>query len=79
MRRFPFTNVILFLITLISTLVAGTLQQGINLLENPWSLWRGIPFSFTLLMILGAHEFGHYFMSRRHHIEVTFPYFIPAP
>ncbi len=79
MRRFPFTNVVLFLITVVSTLVAGTLQQGINLLENPWSFWRGIPFSFTLLMILGAHEFGHYFMSRRHHIDVTFPYFIPAP
>jgi membrane-associated protease RseP (regulator of RpoE activity) len=79
MHRFPITNVILLLITLVSTLVAGTLQQGINPLEQPWSIWRGIPFSFTLLMILGAHEFGHYFMSRRHHINVTLPYFIPAP
>ena len=79
MHRFPFTNIILFLVTLFSTLVAGTLQQGINPLENPWSIWKGIPFSFTLLLILGAHEFGHYFMSRRHHIDVTLPYFIPAP
>ena len=79
MDRFPYANLILFLVTLFSTLVAGTLQQGINLLENPWSIWRGIPFSFTLLMILGAHEFGHYFMSRRHNVDVTLPYFIPAP
>jgi membrane-associated protease RseP (regulator of RpoE activity) len=79
MQRFPFANVILFLVTLVSTLVAGSLQQGINLFEDPWSIWRGIPFSFTLLMILGAHEFGHYYMSRRHHIDVTLPYFIPAP
>ena len=69
----------LFLFTLFSTLVAGTLQQGINPIENPWLLWKGIPFSFTLLMILGAHEFGHYFMSKKHHIDVTLPYFIPAP
>jgi membrane-associated protease RseP (regulator of RpoE activity) len=79
MHRFPVVNVILFLITVFSTLVAGTLQQGINPLEYPFSIWMGVPFSFTLLMILGAHEFGHYFMSRRHHIDVTPPYFIPAP
>jgi len=79
MRKFPLINVILFFITLLTTLVAGALQQGINPLENPWAIWRGIPFSFTLLLILGAHEFGHYFMSRRHEIDVTLPYFIPAP
>jgi len=78
-RRFPYLHFFLFLITLFSTLVAGALQQGVDLIENPWLIWKGIPFSFTLLMILGAHEFGHYFMSRKHDIDVTFPYFIPAP
>jgi membrane-associated protease RseP (regulator of RpoE activity) len=78
-RRLPVLHVVLFFITLLSTLVAGTLQQGINPLDNPWLLWKGMPFSFTLLMILGAHEFGHYFVSRKHHIDVTLPYFIPAP
>jgi len=78
-RRLPFLHIILFLLTLLCTLIAGTLQQGINPLEHPWLLWKGIPFSFTLLMILGAHEFGHYFISRKHHIDVTLPYFIPAP
>jgi len=79
MHRLPSVNLILFLITLLTTLIAGTLQQGINPLEDPLSLWRGIPFSFTLMMILGAHEFGHYFMSKRHNIVATLPYFIPAP
>ncbi|MDO8723610.1 MAG: site-2 protease family protein, partial [Syntrophales bacterium] len=79
MRRPPSVNLILFFVTLFTTIIAGTLQQGINPLEDPLSLWRGIPFSFTLMMILGAHEFGHYFMSKRHHIDATFPYFIPAP
>ena len=79
MRRLPSVNLILFLITLLTTLIAGTLQRGINPLEDPLSLWRGIPFSFTLMMILGAHEFGHYFMSKRHNIDATLPYFIPAP
>ena len=77
--KIPFTNIFLFFLTLLTTLVAGTLQQGINPLEAPRSLWRGIPFSFTLLMILAAHEFGHYIMAKKHRIDVTLPYFIPAP
>lgn len=72
-------QLLLFLLTLVTTLVAGTLQQGVNPLESPLSLWRGIPFSFTLIIILAAHEFGHYFMSRRYGADVTLPYFIPAP
>ncbi len=79
MKKIPLLHIALFLVTLLCTLVAGTLQQGINPLDNPALLWKGIPFSFTLLLILGAHELGHYFMSRRHHIDVTLPYFIPAP
>ena len=72
-------HITLFILTFISTLAAGSLQQGINPIEHPEQIWRGLPFSLTLLLILGAHEFGHYFVSRRHHIEVTLPYFIPAP
>jgi membrane-associated protease RseP (regulator of RpoE activity) len=78
-RRLPVLHIGLFLATLFCTLVAGTLQQNINPIDNPWLLWKGIPFSFTLLLILGTHEFGHYFMARKHHINVTLPYFIPAP
>jgi membrane-associated protease RseP (regulator of RpoE activity) len=36
-------------------------------------------FSVTLLTILGIHEFGHYFASRRWGVKATLPYFIPAP
>ena len=78
-RKIPHINLILFVITILSTLIAGTLQQGINPLEHPRYLWKGIPFSFTLLLILGCHEFGHYFMSKKHNVDVTLPYFIPAP
>lgn len=70
---------ILFLLTLLTTLIAGAIQQGVNPLETPGGIWQGIPFSFTLLIILGAHEFGHYFMARHHGVDVTMPYFIPAP
>ncbi|MFQ5449035.1 MAG: site-2 protease family protein [Nitrospinaceae bacterium] len=39
----------------------------------------GFLFSISLLLILGTHEFGHYWASRRNHVRATLPYFIPAP
>ena len=78
-RLRPFIPLVLFVITLFTTLIAGAMQQGVNPLEEPQDIWKGIPFAFTLLLILGSHEFGHYFVSRHHHVEATFPYFIPAP
>jgi membrane-associated protease RseP (regulator of RpoE activity) len=69
----------LFLATVLTTIIAGAIQQGVNPLETPGLLYKGIPFSFTLLLILGTHEMGHYLVSRRHHLDVSLPYFIPAP
>jgi membrane-associated protease RseP (regulator of RpoE activity) len=42
-------------------------------------LAKGLLFTFTLLMILGAHELGHYFACRHYGIRATLPFFIPAP
>ena len=69
----------LFAVTVLTTLVAGALQAGVNPFEDPWQIWKGIPFSFTLLLILGCHELGHWLASRKHGVDVSFPYFIPGP
>ena len=71
--------IILFALTVVTTLFAGATQQGANPFQEPLSLLKGIPFSFTLLAILLTHEFGHYFTSRYHKVPATLPYFIPAP
>lgn len=72
-------HILLFLATVATTIVAGAIQQGVNPFETPGLLYAGIPFSFTLLLILGAHEMGHYLVSRRHHLDCSLPYFLPAP
>jgi len=51
----------------------------VNPLKNPAEILKGIPFSFTLMGILLAHELGHYLIARKHGLDVTLPYFIPAP
>jgi membrane-associated protease RseP (regulator of RpoE activity) len=47
--------------------------------SHPGILMLGIPFSFTLLGILLAHELGHFFACRIYGIDASYPYFIPAP
>jgi membrane-associated protease RseP (regulator of RpoE activity) len=73
--------IILFLLTVLTTLVAGSsffVAPG-ELLKDPWLLLKGVPFAFSLLSILVAHEMGHFVTSRRYRVDVTLPYFIPAP
>ncbi len=47
--------------------------------RHPATLLTGLPFAVTLLTILLAHELGHYFACRYHHIRSSYPMFIPAP
>lgn len=72
-------NLIFFLLTVGTTLIAGAGAAGVNPFTRPLGFLAGIPFSACLLTILGAHEFGHYLTCRRHRVAATLPYFIPSP
>jgi len=79
--------VILFLLTVFTTLWAGAYQAysgpvrgPLNfLLASPEALWRGIPFAGSLLFILTTHELGHYLLSKIHRVPASLPLFIPGP
>lgn len=77
--KIPRLNKILFFLTLFTTILAGTMMEGGIPWQNPLDLLKGIPFSLTLMLILGTHEFGHFYYSQKHGVEATLPYFIPAP
>ncbi|MBI2841206.1 MAG: site-2 protease family protein [Acidobacteria bacterium] len=88
-------HIVLFLLTVLTTLFAGaesqisfvTQQSGplnpfdvtVKLLQHPSYLIYGLPFSFTLLGILFSHEMGHYIACRYYGINATLPFFIPMP
>jgi membrane-associated protease RseP (regulator of RpoE activity) len=60
-------------------LFAGALLEGVVPWLNPENIYLGLPFALTLLIVLLTHELLHYYMSRRHNVSATLPYFIPAP
>jgi membrane-associated protease RseP (regulator of RpoE activity) len=47
-------------------------------IASTW-LAGGWAYSFTILAILGCHEFGHYFMCRYYDVDASLPYFLPVP
>jgi membrane-associated protease RseP (regulator of RpoE activity) len=46
---------------------------------RPATLVQGLAFSLTLMLILLAHELGHYFACVYYKIDASLPYFLPAP
>ena len=78
-------NVLLFVLTCLSMLVAGLSVFGsptFDALRTSTSAVRflaGLPFAFTLMTILLVHELGHYLTARYYRAAVSLPYYIPAP
>lgn len=78
--------IVLFLLTVFTTLWAGAYQTyngpargPLNfLLTSPEMLWRGVPFASALLFILTTHELGHYVLSKIHRVPASLPLFIPG-
>lgn len=68
-----------FLVTFVTTTMAGAIHAGVDPFTRPWEMGAGLSFSVPLLAILLAHEFGHFFAAKFHGVGVTPPLFIPAP
>ncbi len=82
-KRNLWINRSLLVITFLTTTLAGMLL---------WSDYSGSPefltvdnilngavfFAIPLMAILGIHELSHYFMSKRHKVDASLPYFIPS-
>jgi len=76
----PWTNVVLFVLTVLSTLFAGAFYwYQVPLTSEPWRAIEAWPFVVAIIGVLGIHELGHYVMSRYHNVQASLPYFIPLP
>ncbi|MFC7073634.1 site-2 protease family protein [Halovenus rubra] len=76
----PRTNLLLFVMTTFSTLLAGAVfWYQVPLTEHPLRVFEAWPFVVAIMGVLGVHELGHYVMSRYHGVDASLPYFIPVP
>ena len=88
-----YINLILFFLTFFTTTIVGAVfflsfsnpEKELSshtikdYLLNPQNFLKGFYYSIPLLIILFAHEMGHYLMCKKYKINATPPYFIPAP
>ncbi len=87
--RLPALNVVLFVTTCATTLLAGGLPAALARAEVEGPLGpaglalatakAGLPFAASLIGILLAHELGHYFLARKNGVDASLPYFLPMP
>lgn len=88
-REKVWLHVLLFVLTVYTTMLAGMLMsadlatqsmpEDWTVIFDPRYLIYGLPFSVTLLAILGIHEMGHYVAARVWKVQASLPYFIPFP
>lgn len=75
-------NLILLLATIGTTIFAGMMHWAGYKGVDPYSLnaivFGTVFFALPLLAILATHEFGHYYMARRHKVAASLPFFIPS-
>ncbi|MDH3743614.1 MAG: site-2 protease family protein, partial [Acidobacteriota bacterium] len=62
--------------SLVPLLSPGTIA---SVWRSPELLETGLTFSIPLLLILFAHEMGHFLVCRRYGLPTTAPFFLPAP
>jgi len=79
--RPPLLNIFLFLLTFASAFLAGSALKDTQMPEPSRAemLRHGLGFALALLFIMLAHEMGHFFLARKHGVDATWPFFIPAP
>lgn len=77
MYRVSRTDVTTDLVTLFGVALTPRVVAGVW--TDPSQLRTGLSFSIPALVILLAHELGHYIACRRYRLPATLPYFLPVP
>ena len=70
----------LVFITFLTTTISG--MEWITGKSGPFEISEftiAFPYSISVIIILGVHEFGHYFAAKFHKVKSTLPFFIPFP
>ncbi len=69
-------HIALYMLTFLSTTLTGMTMTDMAGLAG---LLTALSYSLPVMLILTAHELGHYIFARLYGVPVTLPYFIPMP
>ncbi len=72
-------NIVLAVATFFTTMIAGSAMYGVDFVNDPAGIIKGLPFTLAIMTVLGSHEMGHYVAARIHGMNTSLPYFIPFP
>ena len=76
-------NLVLLAATLATTIFAGALIwlafRGGLVLTATDAVDGTVFFALPIMAILGLHEFAHYWVARRRHLDASLPFFLPVP
>lgn len=89
-ERSIWINIFLLAATIITTILTGSIicQGNFDIwnMPNPMDVLKpenllkgAILFALPLMSILFVHEMGHYFISKKHGIKTSLPFFMPIP
>ncbi|MEI6442837.1 MAG: site-2 protease family protein [Nostocales cyanobacterium ELA583] len=70
--------VILLIATIATSLEVGGLLQNFDLFSNPERFLEALPIALGLFVVLISHEIGHWLLARRHQVQLSWPFFLPA-
>jgi membrane-associated protease RseP (regulator of RpoE activity) len=71
-------SLLLLLATIATCLESGGLMRGFDFFSEPNRIGEVLPLAIGILIILAAHELGHWLLARRYQIRLSLPFFIPT-
>lgn len=83
-------NIFLLIATIITTILTGSIlhigyfdiwsmPSAMDVISIENLFYGTVLFALPLMSILFVHEMGHYFISKKHGIATSLPYFLPIP
>ncbi len=72
-------HIVLFLVTYLTTTLAGEAWRGVADPGDLANLHLGLEYATLVMFFITAHEFGHFIAARIHKVDATLPFYIPFP
>lgn len=71
-------SVVLLVATIATSLEAAGILLQFDFFGNPQRFREALPICTGIWTVFAAHEFGHWWLAKRHNVRLSWPFFIPS-